>query len=865
MTEAVDHDALIAFGPYVLDRAESRLLRDGGELALPPRPFALLSHLVAHAGRLVSKDDLLDAVWGHRHVSESALKGCVNKLRGVLGDTADAPLWLETVPRRGYRFIGAVQRRAPDVPAPASPGPIATPGNLPGVTEPLIGRDAELAAVMASLDRGRLVTLLGSGGAGKTRLALAVAAQRGSQHADGVWLVRLDALADGLALVATVARILQLPIEAARSVDSVAAALSQLSLLLVLDNCEHLIDTVAPFVQGLLARAPRLVVLATSQQPLNLHDEQWIRLAPLPCPPPGQTADAESYAAVALFLRRVRSRAPHFVLDAAALSAVCALCAELDGLPLALELAAARVDLLGVEGVRALLQDRLALLTQGPRDAAPRHRSLRATLAWSHALLTDEQRTVLRRLAVFGGSFSLEAAQAVAGDESLTPWAVLDALGALLDRSLLVAETARTADPPDGARRLRLFDSIRSFAAEQLDAAGETRAMQARQARWMLALLDAAAADVHDRPLLEWTAPLQPEVDNLRLALGFAQETDPLLALALFSKAVVFWHRAGLKHEALRWLAAVRPSFGPDVPPPLRASFLQAQGFLCVYAVVGAPAEVAGLLQEAQRLHEEAGDGLNVYFDLFLQSHVMLRLQPELDPIGTWQAMVALEQPDWSPLRRRYSRAVAGNRLRDTGDSVGFRRFCVSEIALLRSAGDRSGVWTWTYGLALAEHDSGHAAQAIELLQSTVDAIRREHLLHAQPNVLAMLACMRLQQAGDIDAEAGALALAMPTVREAVALLRANGSLWWMAGALAFAALARGDLEAAARVTGWADAQVARRGETGGLFFGRLRATCQQRLQQALTADRLRQQLAEGALFDDDTALALALEPEVDG
>ena len=903
MTEPPPALRRVAFGPFLLDADAASLSRDGVRVSLAPRAFAVLCHLVEKPGRLVTKASLLDAVWGHRHVSDSVLKSVISTLRTALDDDARAPRWIETEARRGYRFMpggtgGAVGApaaggaAASDVAVVAGGGagggagarPMA--GNLPPAAPALIGRAADLATLDGLLGAHRLVTLAGSGGVGKTRLALAAAAQTRRAAADGVWLVRLDALDDGQALVATIARSLALSPDAARSAEALAAALASLSLLLVLDNCEHLIDEVAPLVQHLLSAAPRLRVLVTSQEPLHVAGEQLMRLAPLALSAPGDAPPGALCAAVLLFAQRVQARLPAFEVDDGNRQAVDDLCRALDGLPLALELAAARVPLLGADGVLARLRDRLALLTQGARDAAPRHRTLRDALAWSHGLLSATEQAVLRRLAVFAGSFSLEAAQAVAADEGGAPmpdgtpapggldrWAVLDALGALVDKSLLVmvslpavrgaARAGRrrgeVGSPLGGAApgqpegRLRLFDSIRSFAAEQLHAAGEQPATRQRHALWVHQLLESAGHDVHDMMTLEWTARLLPDVDNLRAALRHAVRGDGGAALAvdLFARSMVFWVRAGLKHEALRWHGVVRPLVSDALPAALRANFGQAQAMLSVYGKLLPPADARPAIELALRLHRAEGDALNEYFDLYLLSHLMLRTEPGAGRLDLWHRMVALEGPDWGLLRRRYSRWLPAQMLRDEGNAEGYRQFCVDELARLRTVNDRNGIWVTTYALALAEHDFGRTGAAIALLDATVQDIRAAGCLREQPSIVALHASMLLAS--------GLPARHLAPVREAVALLRADGTLWWMGTALCWAPLWAGRWADAARVMGWADQMIERRGERPGPFFARLRTGCETRLLAEMGAATLAGLRAEGALLEEEAALRLAL------
>ena len=251
-----------------------------------------------------------------------------------------------------------------------------------------------------------------------------------------------------------------------------------LDLLLVLDNCEHLISAVAPLVRELLAQAPKLTVLATSQQPLRIDGEQVYRVAPLAVPPPGPVRAAAEPASMQLFAARAHALDGRFTISDDNREVIADICRRLDGLPLAIELAAARVPLLGAAGVRDRLDQQLQLLTQGARDTPERHRTLRAALEWSHALLSPTEQQVLRRLSVFCGSFALDAAQAVAGGEAMDAWQVLDAVGALVDKSLLVGAGG-------AAERLRMVDSIRALAAERLTAASETPATRRRHAMTM--------------------------------------------------------------------------------------------------------------------------------------------------------------------------------------------------------------------------------------------------------------------------------------------------------------------------------------------------------------------------------------------
>ncbi len=836
MTERVP----LAFGPFVFDAEAARLTRDDQVIKLPPRPFALLEQLLQQPGRLLTKDMLLDAVWGHRHVSESVLKVCVNTLRIALDDDARQPRWIETVAGRGYRFAGQL--------APADLAPQQAAAAVPRASEALIGRDHELQTLLPWLGQHRLLTLTGGGGIGKTRMALALAAAAPHER-QSCW-VALEAVADGADLVATVAHALALSPAAAASADGLVRALAERSLLLVLDNCEHLLHAVSALVAGLLAQTARVVVLATSQEPLHIAGEQVWRLAPLALPALDGAADAPAAAALVLLQQRLQQRDAVHLFDDPERAA--ALCRWLDGVPLAIELAAARVPLLGLAGVLEQLRQGQPVLTQGRRDAAPRQRSLRATLDWSHGLLSAQEQALFHCLGVFPGSFSVAAAQAVAqaavvGLDGQSAGGVMAGLAQLIDKSLLISEPAVAGAAP----RLRLFEATRSYALEWLTADGRHDEIRARHAAWVGAHLKAAAAQAHDQPTQTWADALQPDLHDLRQALRHGAAHDVPLALQLFVDASLLWQRLGLRGEAVQWWQRLGALCTPDLPRALQAGLGQAQGVLLVYGHHGQVAEVIQRLEQAAAWHEAEGQLLDAYFDLYLLNKARLRQDPLLDDRVLWQRMQSLQAPGWGMMRCRYTRAIAGLRLRDQGDGPGYQRYCRAEIERMAAAGDRHQVWVWSYGLALAEHDDGHAERAIERLQQVLDEVQAAGLLAMHATSLAMLASMRLQQ--------GQWPQAREQTRQAVALLRADGMLWWMAGALAFAAYWRGRNEDALRLLGWSDGLTRHQGLQPGPMFGRLRADLEGRLLARVEPGLVQALLAEGVALDETTALNLAL------
>ncbi|HEX2165183.1 MAG TPA: LuxR family transcriptional regulator, partial [Thermoanaerobaculia bacterium] len=371
--------------------------------------------------------------------------------------------------------------------------PSAAGAALPADLTRLVGREREVAEVRRLLAEERLVTLTGAGGIGKTRLALAVAADA-SGFADDVRWVDVAAVGEPQLVPQHVAAACGVWDGAAASaVDLLVGALAPESLLLVLDNCEHLVEASALLVDRLLRSCPRLRVLATSREALGIAGEQAWLVPPLALPPEDETAragDVLAAAAVELFVERARGARPGFLLADEDAPTVAQICRRLDGLPLALELAAARIKVLAPRELARRLDDAFALLTGGARTAPPRHRTLRATLDWSYRLLDEAERSVLRRLSVFLGAFDLEGAEAVAAGEGVEREAVLDLVAALVDRSLLTVESVA------GRARYRLLETVRRYATERLAEAGERERAARRHVRHHLALAEAAEPEV---------------------------------------------------------------------------------------------------------------------------------------------------------------------------------------------------------------------------------------------------------------------------------------------------------------------------------------------------------------------------------
>lgn len=561
----------IVFGNAELQPRQRRLLVDGRPVALGARAFDLLLALVRRPDALRTKAELLDEVWPGLVVEEANLTVQVSTLRKLLGGDCIA-----TIPGRGYRFTATVglpadgqAQAAPAVtpsgtstapstaPAP-SPASAAPPGTAPGLPAPraLIGRAAELERLRTALAEPGCVTLTGPAGVGKTSLARALA----HGHAAGAVWVDLAPLTDPTGVAPALARALGVPLPPPAEAAATLAGRIGGRLLLV-DNAEHLVDAAAALVVGLLAASPALTVLVTSQQPLALAGERVQRLEPLAVPRDADAIDPDTGAA-ALFIARAKAAQHRFAPGPEALPLLHEICRRLDGMPLALEMAAARVPSLGLRGVRdALAGERFALLTTGYRDAAGRHRTLKSALDWSHGLLGADEQRLFRRLAVFSGGFSLDLVVAVAGEPAQDRWAVIDTLAALVDRSLVDADagTAAQAQEP----RYRLLETMRAYAAARLDEAGEAPTVHRRHAQALLQLFERAHADIGQR------AHALQEFDNAREAAAWALRHDAALAVrltTLICRAVTFvpW-----RAQAVAWLDACAAVVDDPVVDPL--------------------------------------------------------------------------------------------------------------------------------------------------------------------------------------------------------------------------------------------------------------------------------------------------------
>jgi predicted ATPase/DNA-binding winged helix-turn-helix (wHTH) protein len=537
----------VGFGRFRLLPQFRELFSDDGPIKLGGRAFEVLLALIETPGAVIAKDALIARVWPDRVVDENTLEAQIAALRTAFG--AERAL-IRTVSGRGYQFTGEVHSLAENsafhaavVQSPSVPRST----NLPESASELIGREEELGEILNLMGAHRLVTLTGSGGIGKTRLALALARELRPHFADGVWLVEFSGLADPALVPALVAAAVGLELSGGEiSAHRVAHALANRHLLLVLDTCEHVIDAAAAFAEAVLRTGPKLNVVATSREPLRAEAEWVYAVRPLAVPADDVAGEQPlQYGAVQLFMERARAAGSHLPLEQSHTTTVAAICRRLDGIPLAIELAAARTAALGIEEIATRLDDRLGLLSGGRRRALPRHQTLRATLDWSYELLTEPERRILRRLAVFAGTFSLDAVSAVAASPENTPSDVVDGLSSLLTKSLVTAAVSTIT------RSYRLLDTTRAYALEKLMDSGERETVARRHAAYYRDLFERAEAGWETQPAAEWLAEYGWEIDNLRAALDwtFSPAGEASIGVAVAAAAVPLWTSLSLMDE----------------------------------------------------------------------------------------------------------------------------------------------------------------------------------------------------------------------------------------------------------------------------------------------------------------------------
>jgi predicted ATPase/DNA-binding winged helix-turn-helix (wHTH) protein len=694
---------IFAFAGCEIDVERRELHRDGRPAHVEPQVFDVLLHLIKHRDRVVGKDELFQAVWNGRIISEATLSGRISAARRAIGDTGERQKYLRTIARRGFRFCGEVEERvrtrlppATSVPSEAvawSPDQAVT--NLPLQPTSFLGRDQDIAEVAALLSVARLVTLTGVGGVGKTRLAITVAAAVAPNYPDGVRLVEFAAVSDPGATGHAVAGVLGVAQQSGKTIEeSVVNALRGGHQLLVFDNCEHLINAIAALARDILVSCPRVTLLATSREGLMVHGEQaW------PVPPLG--FDGIASPAVQLFAERARAVVPDFALGADG-EAVSEICRRLDGIPLAIELAAARTRALSPSQIRDRLDERFRLLTGGSRRAVERHQTLRHAVQWSYDLLSPVERAVLAHASAFAGGFTLDAAERVCAGAEVAAVDVLDLLDSLVRKSLVTVE--RSGD----VVRYGLLETIRQFGEEQLAATGESEAVRLRHAQFF--------AEDSDTRFKIWRSPrqlaayewLDREIGNLRAAFRWASDRGDVDVAARIASNIGDMARFRIRDEAASWAAEIVDA----------ARLVRHRRLAVLLSWAASSAWGFGRLEEAKRYGEEAISlAGNPDFDPFVWAFIDLAMVACYE--GDVDRAIELTRAGAADPADRHDRACLVF-LPDFLTLGGCRNEAIEIADRIVAAAEATGIPTsicialWAKGVAFAATDPAEALAAYE-------------------------------------------------------------------------------------------------------------------------------------------------------
>lgn len=641
-------DEILSFEGFHLVPSQRLLLHAGRPVRLGSRAFDLLVALASAAGEVVAKDDLMARVWPGTFVEEASLRVHVGALRKALGGRSSGQ-FVANIPGRGYCFVAPVARQtAASAAAPAAPPPdVAPPRMLPLPVTRIIGRDEDVAALSRQLEERRLLTIVGPGGMGKTTVAVAVAEAVAARFPDGIVFVDLAPVPGPAQVPGALAAALGLATRTDGAVEQLVGFLKASRLLAVLDSCEHVVDAAAGLAETLLRQAPDLRLLVTSREPLRI-DGEWVhRLRPLAFPDRAASlpaAEALAYPAVQLFVERASSQSGGYELTEADAPLAGEICRRLDGIALAIELAAGHIETIGIRGLAAALDDCFRVLTRGRRTALPRHQTLRATLDWSFGVLPAGEQEVLRRLAVFSGGFTLEAARCVVGDPA-------DAAGIDDHVMSLIAKSLIAADIGDDTVRYRLLDTTRAYAREKLERAGEAEFVRRRHAEYFRAVFERAEAEWETRPTPDWLADYGRHVANLRAALdwAFSPSGDPDLGTALSVAAVPFWYALALLEECQdrvgRSLAHLEAGLGAAERP--RMKLYAALGWPQMRAMAGLP-HGAAAWEKALEIASSLGDvdyQLRALWALWVDRTNRAEPRAALELADRYASLAALSEP----------------------------------------------------------------------------------------------------------------------------------------------------------------------------------------------------------------------------
>jgi predicted ATPase/DNA-binding winged helix-turn-helix (wHTH) protein len=634
---ALQGNEIVSFGPFHLSASARLLVKDDVPVAVGGRGLDVLIALIERAGEVVSRRDLLTRVWPDVIVGEANLRGQVASLRKALCDGQEGARYIVNVPSQGYSFIAPVQRSTAEGQPrqAAAPARSAGPAQLPARLPRMIGRDETVAALSALLRSHRFVSIVGAGGMGKTTVAVSVGHALLDDFPDAVFFVDLGALTEAALVPTVITAALGLPVQAQDPLLELLAFLVETRIVIILDSCEHVIEAVATFTERLFSEAPTVHILTTTREALRVEGEHVYLLMPLDDPPecPELTAaSAQTFPAVQLFMERAAASGYRSELSDADVPVVARICRRLDGIALAIELAASRVGIYGIQGTAELLNSRFRLMWQGRRTALPRHQTMQATLDWSYDLISEAEQLVLRRLSIFVGNFTLGGALSIAGEADADAVATAGAVASLVSKSLVWTSSI------DGCIYHRLPDSARTYAVAKLAEADEEKDVARRHALYYSRTLKSDA--------IENAAfgggdlgPYAPHISNVRAALewSFSDTGDTAVGVELAACAAPLFLGLSLLSECERWcergLAALN---GADQGKKRELTLRKALAISCMFTR-GNSDEVRVGIESGLGLAEASGDKKE-------QLHLLAGLNIFLCRVGDYRAALGVAE-----------------------------------------------------------------------------------------------------------------------------------------------------------------------------------------------------------------------------
>ncbi|HXY94525.1 MAG TPA: adenylate/guanylate cyclase domain-containing protein [Acidimicrobiia bacterium] len=816
------------------------------QLALQHEPWEDTGALRVRIGLHTGVCELRDGDYYGTAVNRAARLMAVAHGSQIVCSQVTADL-VDTEPERAITFLDLGEHRLRDLGAPQRIFQVAHaelradfpelrsldsyPGNLPLQLSAFVGRDDELAELSKLLPRERLVTITGTGGVGKTRLALQAAAAALPAYPDGAWFVDLAPVSDPDYVATEIATTMALPEHRQGSAeDALMRALAHRDALVVLDNCEHLVDAAARVADLIVRRCPNITLLATSQETLGVEGEATFGLRPLPVGDAGM-----------LFAERAAAARHGFDLSGDNVITVAELCRRLDGIPLAIELAAARVASMSPHAILERIDERFRLLAQGRRTARARHQTLRAAVEWSYGLLEPDEQTVFDRLSVFAGDFTLEAAESVVSDEAVDTLDVLDLLAGLVAKSMVLLDDTGTVD------HYRLLETMRDFGQERLADPGELPAFEARHAAYYLDLVVQAEPGYLGRDDTAWCERVTSEYANVRAALAWTREHDPAEHEKFVFSLVRFWRNTGQLPEGFAWITGAMPIHGPAAPSQ-RADALAAAGSIAVN--FSRYDQGLALFEQSLACSAEAGEPPRSLALTGLGLVALQQSRPD-DAQRFGEESVRVARADGHPYLLAEALAAAGLMTGLTSDDPRAVEFADEGLSIARDLGNRTLLTAALEAAGMARYRTD-PRRAIGFFDESLALGRPTGVVDAQTRFIKAVAHLTLREPA---ASAAELCIALPLMRE-------NGGPYYQSMALGLAAalLTRADTDVAVR-----NLAVVDRLREDGVFIGaprdvEMQLMLRHRFEEVLGPERFTALWAEGRAMALDDAIAVTLD-----